>query len=418
MADRQRINIRLVAFFIAAIFVFPVFFFKTGAVSLWASEKPKTHLSSNESLRSREKYRDWREQRKGSRRATVKKIGSVKLKKSTFWNKKPFQFSTPLVTDSMLFIGVDAGFFYGVDANKVKKRWQYKTEGAVHSQAGIEGDVVYFGDEKGYAYALSSADGHEIWKTFVDYPILTTPLLISDRIYYVTDTGRLIALRKDTGTEVMRSETIDKNIGFSVKRASSPVWTNGIILFGTSTGTLMAMRENGNVAWVKQLGDRQQMVYDLDNRPLVDGGRIYVATADRNVFCVDQSGGNIIWSTPETGGVNDLIIGDGKLYATGSGILSAINPSDGSVIWEQDFEIPEISSPASSNRIIAVATASGGKLYLVDDEKGDIMYERAIKGGSFGDPTFVGDRLYIITNTGKLYGFLVKERPAKTPKKG
>lgn len=414
MAHGQRTSVRLTAFFAASLFILPVFFSQPRIAAIaWASKQaPSRHLSSNESLNSRRKYKQWREMKKGARRVSVKKIGAVKLKKSSFWNKKPFQFSTPLVDESALFIGVDAGVFYAIDASRIKKLWQYKTEGPVQARAGVAGDVVYFGDADGYAYALSKSDGKELWKVSLESPVLTAPLIVNDRIYFVTENGRMFALARDSGQELAHTDSLEKSVGFSVRRASNPVWSNGLILFGTTTGTLLAYRENGNLAWVKQLGDRQGLVYDLDSQPLLDGGHIYVATADRKVFCLDPANGNIVWSDDDAGGPNDLTIDNGKLYATGGGVLSVMNSANGDVLWEQDFETPEISSPAVSNKTVAVITTSN-KFYLVDDDTGDIMFDRVVRKGSFGDPLFVDNRLYMISNTGVVYSFLVRDKPAK-----
>ena len=353
---------------------------------------------------------------KSDRRLSVKGTGSTKLKKTTFWNKKPFQFSTPLVSESMIFIGSDSGVFYGIDANKIKKHWKYEAEGSIQSKAQADGGVVYFGDDKGYAYALSATDGKEIWKSFLEWPIVAEPLLSGDRIFFVTERGSLIALSKADGREIFRTPPIEKAVGFSIKGGSAPVWSGGLILFGTSTGMLLAVRENGNLAWVKQLANRQELVYDLDSKPLIEAGRIFVATADRNVYCLDPNGGNVIWSTSEAGGSNDLTLNAGKLYATGGGVLSSINADDGSIIWQQDFETPEISSPAVSQNIAAVISTHD-KFYLVDAETGDILFERYIKKGSFADPVFMGDRLYMISNSGVVISYWVHEKASKPPKK-
>lgn len=384
-----------------------------GAGQGFAMTNYKTHSLT---LKSMSRYRPDYQYSRSSRRLILKSLGTAKLKKSSFWNSKPFQFSTPVVSGDMLFIGVDAHMFYGIDANKVKKRWTYQTEGPVQSRALVDGDVVYFGDAKGFAYAVSASDGKEVWKTFVDSPILSSPLIIGDRVYLVSETGRLFALNRGSGQQLLSTEPIYKSAGFSIRRTSNPVYFNGKILFGTSTGTLIAYGEGGSIAWVKQLGNRQDLVYDLDSEPLIDGNNIYLTTADRNVFCLDGTNGTVVWSNSETGGPNDLALSEGRLFASGGGVLAAIMAADGSVIWEQDFEIPEISSPSVYDKIVAVADTKE-KFYLVDTDTGDVILERFIKKGSFGDPLFVGDRVYLIANTGLLYGFSVKEKAAKAPAK-
>lgn len=410
MAHGERSHNGLIAVVICVSFLWPLI--TRGGGELYAMTNYKKHSLS---LQTMSRYKPDYGYTKSGRRITLKSIGTVKLKKSTFWNTRPFQFSTPLIAGDMLYVGVDARFFYGIDANRVKKRWQYATEGPVQSRATIEGDIVYFGDAKGFVYALSASDGKEVWKSFADSPIYAAPLIVGDRVYVVSESGRLIALSRSSGEVVLSTEPIEKTMGFAIRRSSNPVYLNGKILFGTSTGTLIAYGEGGSIAWVKQLGDRQELVYDLDSEPLIDGGRIFLATADRNVFCLDGSSGAVLWSTPEAGGPNDLAMGGGRLHVSGGGVLAAIMPSDGSIIWEQDFETPEISSPTVSNELVAVANTTE-KIFLVDSASGDVLFERYIDDGAFGDPVFSGDRLYVMANTGLLYGFQVKEKQAKEKK--
>lgn len=414
MANFQRFNLRLSAILI--LFFLPMIFpdgFSKG--SAWARDIKPRHSLSWESLRSREELKHWRELRRSERRVSVSKRKTVRLKKSSFFNFRPFQFSTPVFADSMIFIGVDRGVFYGIDADRLRKNWSYETEGPVQAAGSVDGNVVYFGDAKGYAYALSTLSGDEIWKISLDAPILATPLIINDRVLFITDSGRLFALRKGSGEEIWHTDPMEKSLGFSIRRASSPVWANGLIFFGTASGTLLAYHENGSIAWIRQLADRQAMVSDIDSKPLIDNDHMYIASADQKIFCLKLSNGDVIWSTDEVGGANDLLLDNGKLYVAGEGVLKALDPSNGDIIWEEDFETPEISSPAINKGIIAVVSTKD-KMFLVDDNTGDIMFERYVRRGSFGDPIFVNDSLYLISNTGRLFSFLVREKPAKKAK--
>ena len=417
MANRQWFYFRIIAactFFLCT----SVVILSQGSITIgmaYAAQRYHPHALSWESLHSPEQMKQWEKYRQSERRVAVSKAGVVRLKKSSFFNSKPFQFSTPTFGDSMIFVGVDAGFFYGVRAEHLKKMWKYKTEGPIQAGASVENNVVYFGDIKGHAYALSTADGREIWKIALDAPIYVTPLLLRDRVYFASDSGRLIAVNKTNGEQIWHSDPIEKSVGFAIKGASSPVWSNGVILFGTSTGLLVAYRENGDLAWVKQLAERQGMFTDLDSKPLLADGRIYVDTADQKVYCLDQNRGSVLWSTSEIGGANNLLLNQNKLYATGAGVLASIDATNGNIIWKQDFETPEVSSPAINQGIVAVVSTKD-KLYLVDDQTGDILYDRYVKGGSFGDPIYVEDHLYLISNTGRLYSFVVREKPPKKTK--
>lgn len=411
MDHGPRISSKLIALLITAIFLAPVL-----SSPLYAKTKPNRHLLSWESLRSKDKSMKWEQLKRSERRVDVKKYKVIRLKKSSFWNKRPFQFSTPVVFDSMVYVGVDAGYFYGIDTRLLKKDWYYKTEGPVQAAAIIEGGNVYFGDADGHAYALSKENGMEIWKIRLGSPIFSKPLIAGNVIYFTTESSQLFALNLDSGNIIWSTDEFPKSVGFSIRRGSSPALIDNRIIFGNSQGTLLAYTTSGNIAWARQLGGKQALVYDLDSHPLSQGGCVYVATADQNVFCVSPSDGHVIWNIPDLGGANDLLLKGNSLYVSGQGVISKVDATTGNLIWEQDLETAGISSPAVSDDIIAVISTED-KFYLIDPETGDIIFDRYVRKGSFGDPVFSGDHLFILSNTGRFYTFKIKEKTPKVTKK-
>lgn len=377
---------------------------------------PKSHFLSWESERRPEQYKNMVKHAPPLRRFKVSRDRVAKLKKSSFWNKRPYQFSTPVVEGQRLYVGADAGIFYSIDSRKEKAIWEFKTEGPIQTKASLSEGMVYFGDTKAFLYALDQETGEERWRARLDTEIMATPLLVGNRVYAADMSGRLYAFDRTTGSEIWHTPSSDRNIGFSVRRSASPVYANGLIILGTSSGALIAYREgDGGVAWVRQLGSRQNQVYDVDSTPFVNGNLVYAASADNNLFCLDARNGSVLWQI-EAGGVNDVIMHEGRIYATGNGVLSAIDPDSGDIFWQQDLETPEISSPAAGGHFIAVVSTKD-KFYLVDSESGDVGYQRFVGAGSFGDPVIEGDRLYILSNKSGLYSFSVRELPAKKVKK-
>ncbi len=379
--------------------------------------RPNHHLTSHESIRYREMSRKWRKLQQTDRRVKVNKLAVLRLKKSSFFDTKPFQFSIPIANQDMLFVGVDAGVFYGIDAQELKKVWKYETQGPVQAPAAVKNNVVYFGDIDGYVYALNADNGQEIWKQPLGDTVLARPIIYQDRVYFVTNSSRLFCLNISNGQEIWHTDSYGKNIGFKVRGGSSPVLYEKLILFGNARGMIMAYQLDGSLAWVRQLGDRTALVSDLDSKPLIAQGCVYVATADHRVFCLDpHSSGQVKWAVEGIGGVNDLLLAKDKLYISGGSIIAAATPDQGYLLWEQDLEVPGISSPAIGENVVAVA-ATKGRFYLVDPLTGDILFSRYIRGGgSFSDPLFVKDKLVLLSNSGRLYFFEVKEKPPKKKK--
>lgn len=341
-----------------------------------------------------------------------------KLKKSTFWNHRPYQFASPLLVDNIVYVGCDAGFFYGIDASREKKLWKFKTGGPVHGRAAFADGEVYFGDTEGEVYALDAATGQKKWNVTLDSEIMATPLVIGSSLYVATMSGRLYALDRAGGTERWHTASDEREFGFSVREASSPIEVNGMIIVGTSTGELKAMRvSDGGVVWTTQLGNFQAQVYDVDSTPLYANGRLYAATADGALFCLDPQSGKVIWDS-RAGGNGDLTFRDGRLYSTGKGSLYSIDPESGMIGWQQEFETGEISSPAAGDGFVAVVSTRD-KFSIVESTSGDVAYERYVGKGSYGDPVISGNMVYLLDNTGRLYAFKVRKvEPKPERKKG
>jgi outer membrane protein assembly factor BamB len=375
--------------------------------------RPKSHFLSWESGRRHDEMKKYKRYTMSSRRIDISGEKVIRLKKSKFWNSRPYQFSTPHVAQDMMFVGADSGYFYGIDARLRRKLWTFKTEGAVHSEAEFDGGIVFFGDCKGMLYALDGGTGKEKWRTTLDTTIISKPLVSGDRLYVTTMSGRLYAVDRDTGVEIWHTGENDRAFGFSVRRDANPVLIGDRIFIGTSTGMLMAYRaSDGLLSWAKQLGDKQSLVYDVDSRPLFVDGKIFASSADGRLFCIDPQDGGIVWDV-EAGGTSDPILYEGRIFASGGNSLFSVDPATGSVVWQQELDDPGLSSPAAGKRYIAVAGTTD-KIYLIDSDTGDVIQERYIRKGAFGDPVIVGDMIYVLSNSGRLFTFKTKElKPRK-----
>ncbi|MBT3182185.1 MAG: PQQ-binding-like beta-propeller repeat protein [Deltaproteobacteria bacterium] len=375
--------------------------------------KPKRHFLSWESLKRPEEYKKLKRHTLSDRRFDISKRRVVKLKKNSFMNFRPYQFTTPTIIGDKMFIGVDAGYFYGINARLKEKIWTFRTEGAVQGAAATDGNTVYATDCKGYIYALDANYGKEKWKSLLDTSIMSKPLIDGDRLYVVTMSGRLYTLDRNTGIEIWHTNSHERNFGFSVRRSATPTIRNGLIYVGTSSGTIIAYHmSNGSVAWVRQIGDRREQLYDVDGTPIFIGDSLYVTTADGRLSCLNASTGRVLWYV-DAGGSNDPLYYDGKLYVTGGGTLSCLDPHSGHIYWQQDLDEPGLSSPAAGDNYIAVASTTD-RLFLIDSNTGDVAFERYIRKGSFGDPVVIGDLLYILSNSGRMFTFKVRELKKRT----
>jgi FOG: WD40-like repeat len=201
--------------------------------------------------------------------------------------------SSPVVANGSVYFGCGAGIFYALDCNSGKEKWEFKTNGVVHSSPAYSDSTVFFGSWDSYLYALNSVNGSLIWKFktgtdtvyynqvgFQSSPVvykgvvysgcrdanvwaidaktgelkwkyynngswvIVTPAIYNDTLYFTTsDTHKLIALSATDGKMLYTTDC--KTLGFS-----SPAITDGIVYLGNFGGSLMAFKsKNGDPLW-------------------------------------------------------------------------------------------------------------------------------------------------------------------------
>src|SRR5215471_7450569 len=103
----------------------------------------------------------------------------------------------PVVAGGRVFLGVDTGIVYSLDAGTGCLNWSFRADAGVRSAVTVEHVaeryIAYFGDLKANAYALDAATGEMLWKVHVDnHPralITAAPKVFEGRVYVSVASG-------------------------------------------------------------------------------------------------------------------------------------------------------------------------------------------------------------------------------------
>lgn len=344
----------------------------------------------------------------------VKRVWGKMLKRNSFSNLRPFQLAAPVVDDKHIFVGVHRGFFYALNKKTGRHVWKASTQGAIQSTCALAGDSVFVGDTKGNLYAFKKENGKTLWVTDLRGEILSPPVVEDGRIFAVTMEQEIFALNRESGEILWQQGFPADPRQFTIRKTADPILYEGKLWIGFADGTFHSLDpETGKFLRTWNIGDRFEPFHDQDGTVAIQEGKGILSSADGRLLVLDLKTGATVWEAP-VGGANRSVPVGNRLYVAAEGVLRLLNLENGQTLWEQDFDLPEISAPAFYKEWIVVAGAMGtigtrGKVFVLNQMTGDIVFEWELWGGALSDPIIEGNRLYLLSNAAHLDAFQFRE---------
>ena len=283
----------------------------------------------------------------------------------------------PSIAAGRVFIGVDTGMVYSIDATSGCVYWSFKADAGVRTAITVESIgtgrfAAYFGDLKANAYAVDAATGAPIWKTKIDdhssARITGAPRVFENRVYVpvasgeegggtnpnypcCTFRGSVVALDARTGRQIWKTYTI----------ADAP--------------KQVGQNSNGTARWAPAGAG-------VWNSPTIDPKRrtLYIGTGDAYaepaapttdaIMALDLDSGKVLWSVQDTANDTWLARCDGA--QKGENCPKQLGP-------DHDFGSPPILKTLANGRQILVAGQKSGNVWAHDpDNKGAVLWRTAL----------------------------------------
>ena len=268
----------------------------------------------------------------------------------------------------------------------------------------VRGGITYFDNTIIYADAYGQVKSVNInnsevnWKTKIDFPILSAPLIYRGQIFFISADNRIFSLSFETGEVVWSFQTIEeskKNLF-----TASPVATENIIIAPFSNGEIIAFKyDNGQPLWsentskvsvvsnfdlrdisanpviagssIVSLSNNGRLIsnniingsrnWNIDisgsQTPIISANQIYLVDNDAKVICVNKQTGEIYWITQldkykkgtDSKNLNlwtgPYLINEGLYLISYFGELIHLSPFNGEILNEKKIGIKNIYSP-------------------------------------------------------------------------
>jgi len=293
----------------------------------------------------------------------------------------------------MVCVGSQDGSVYAYSADGIT-RWTFETEGevlcspTVATGAGLpEPGVVYVGGTDNRLYALSAADGSEIWRVELTDSVQSSPTVVG-----VPDgedppgAGRTLVIVGSYDTNVY---AFDATNGDRVWQAS----TGDQVL---ASATVAGGAPDGPTVYQPTIAGEA----GTDG----DDPTVYVGSDDGNLYALDLASGSVRWrfETDDLVRSTPTVVDDAVYVGSHDYHLYALDRHRGERRWRFGTDNRVFSSPTVVDGTAYVGSFSGS-LYAVDASDGRRRWSYATDGVIPSSPTVVDGTVYVGSGDERLY---------------
>ena len=306
----------------------------------------------------------------------VARVPRLKLKWAFGFAGVKSVMGAPVVVGGRVFLGVDNGSVYSLDAATGCEHWVFRADAGVRSAVTVERvgtrSAALFGDLKANAYAVDAATGELLWKVHVDdHPsarVTAAPKVVEGRVYVgvasgeegagvnpkyacCTFRGSVVALEYATGRQLWKT--------YIIAGEPKPAGKN-------SDGVPRYAPAGGGVWNSPTIDPKRRALY-------IGTGDAYTEPAPKTtdaLMALDLDSGKILWVVQDTENDAWLVGCNGPNHP--ENCPKALGP-------DHDFGASPILKTLPNGRTLLIAGQKSGNVWAHDpDQKGAVVWRTAL----------------------------------------
>jgi eukaryotic-like serine/threonine-protein kinase len=307
-----------------------------------------------------------------------------------------------------------------------KIKWQFHTGGQILSSPVVVSDTVYFGSNDHQLYAVDLATGAEKWKFKTGGRVASTPAVANGLVFFLSYDSNFYALEAATGGLKWKFATAGEH-RFSAKHLhgmepaaeimpdpfdfflSSPVVSRGVVYFGSGDSNVYALdAATGTLQWKFKTGDV------VHSSPAIADETLFIGSWDTYLYALDAATGKEKWRF-KTGEDHEIFnqVGIQASPAVANGVVYfgcrdskfyAVDAASGKQIWTFSNKGSwVINSAAIHDDKVYFATSDTGLVRALDAHTGAELYTIEYNHWPmFSSPAIAGNMLYLGSHQGRL----------------
>lgn len=335
----------------------------------------------------------------------------------------------PVLEGNRVFSVNDEGQVVALDAATGKKIWsasvvevkgkrnkwtfwrRQAAEAGLTGGPGVGSGLLVVGGRNGDVIALNADTGEKRWAVKVSSEVLSTPLVLANRVIVRSNDGRIFGLDPADGS---RKWVFDRGLPtLSVRGNASPVAANGQVFIGYDDGTVVALHvEDGLRVWeqaVAQPDGRTELdrMADIDGEIQLGTEEVYAISYHDQMLAMSMANGRPLWSHDVGSSTGVALLGDKVLLTDKVGNIWALDRATGNSLWKQDaLARRQLTTPVVQGDYGVVGDLAG-YLHWFKLDTGEIAGRVKIEKAALrGTPQVSAEGvLYAVTNEGKLAAY-------------
>jgi len=268
--------------------------------------------------------------------------------------------ATPMIHDSILYIGRIDGLLCAISLAKQDTLWTYETWGQIAASPNwmsFDGrEAIIVGSYDNYLYCIDSKNGKEINRFESGYYINGAVAQSNNYIVYGGCDGWIRVVDCISGVQ---TDSLD--VGIYIP--ASPAIHNEHCYIADHSGNMYELKlDKGKIVSSKKILESTDENSTFVSVPAVSDKMIYIVSDDRHIYAINRKDGSITWKyllKGNTGESSPVICKEKLLVNTRTGIVSIHDAKTGDLLWEYDTGEQIIASPAVINGYFYILTFKG-----------------------------------------------------------
>jgi outer membrane protein assembly factor BamB len=266
---------------------------------------------------------------------------------------------------------------------------------------------------------MEASSGQVLWQKQLPAPIRSAPVAEDNQVYVTTTANVVYSLSLADGSIGWSHQGVEETA--ALMGMAPPLPHGEIVITPFSSGQVKALRKlNGGGLWEENLASITSTegtlpaMSDIQGPPVLDRGRLYVASHSGRLLKLEARSGQRLWETDAGSTEMPWLAGDVLFVLTIENQLAAVSADDGRVYWVED--LPRYVDPEDRTDPILWTgpVLAGGKLWLAnsqgdlvtfDPNTGKEVNRRGVSSKVYIPLLAVGHTLYVLSDNGRLTAF-------------